>query len=129
MKCYSQDFLMPTNRKQKKARKSRGAEMLSDIENLDIMLGGNHIEREGSESRNSLRRPDSPNYNAPENSGENSYSNSRENRSSNSADYGHNAAGTDSGAEFNRLSDELNLVISREVDELMNSVSPNPKGY
>ena len=30
---------MPTTRKQKKARKSRGLEMLSDIENLDIMLG------------------------------------------------------------------------------------------
>ena len=26
---------MPTSRKQKKARKSRGVEMLSDIENLD----------------------------------------------------------------------------------------------
>ena len=30
---------MPTTRKQKKARKSRGLEMLSNIENLDIMLG------------------------------------------------------------------------------------------
>ena len=42
---------MPTSRKQKKARKSRGLEMLSDIENLDIMLGENHFgtrEREGS---------------------------------------------------------------------------------
>ena len=34
---------MPTTRKQKKARKSRGIEMLSDIENIDIMLGENHI--------------------------------------------------------------------------------------
>ena len=42
---------MPTTRKQKKARKSSGLEMLSDIENLDIMLGENHSstrEREGS---------------------------------------------------------------------------------
>ena len=42
---------MPTTRKQKKARKSRGLEMLSDIGNLDIMLGENHFstrEREGS---------------------------------------------------------------------------------
>ena len=30
---------MPTTRKQEKTRKSRGIEMLSDIENLDIMLG------------------------------------------------------------------------------------------
>ena len=34
---------MPTTRKQKKARKSRGIEMLSDIENIDIMLGENHL--------------------------------------------------------------------------------------
>ena len=33
---------MPTTRKQK-ARKSRGLEMLSDIEKLDVMLGGNHV--------------------------------------------------------------------------------------
>ena len=45
---------MPTTRKQKKARKSRGIEMLSDIENLDIMLGENHFNRsEGDESLNS----------------------------------------------------------------------------
>ena len=36
---------MPTTRKQKKARKSRGIEMLSDIGNLDIMLGENHLDR------------------------------------------------------------------------------------
>ena len=34
---------MPTTRKQRKARKSRGIEMLSDIENIDIMLGENHL--------------------------------------------------------------------------------------
>ena len=34
---------MPTTRKQKKARKSRGLEMLSDIENLNVMFGGNHF--------------------------------------------------------------------------------------
>ena len=39
---------MATTRKQKKARKCRGAEMLSDIENLDTMLGANHLEREES---------------------------------------------------------------------------------
>ena len=53
---------MPTTRKQKKARKSREAEMLSDIENLDIMLGGDHFNRnERSESLNSnqARRPGS----------------------------------------------------------------------
>ena len=58
---------MPTSRKQKKARKSRRAEILSDIESLDIMLGDNHLEREGNEFSDSLRRPDSPNVNALEN--------------------------------------------------------------
>ena len=50
---------MPTTRKQKKARKSRGLEMLSDIENIDIMLGENHFnarEREGSLNSNWPRR-------------------------------------------------------------------------
>ena len=50
---------MPTTRKQKKARKSKGLEMLSDIENLDIMLGENHFnarKREGSLNSNLPRR-------------------------------------------------------------------------
>ena len=34
---------MPTTRKQKIARKSRVLEILSDIENFDIMLGENHF--------------------------------------------------------------------------------------
>ena len=42
----SRTFFMPTTRKQKKARKSREQDMLSDIENLDIMLGGNSLDRE-----------------------------------------------------------------------------------
>ena len=53
---------MPTTRKQKKARKSRGLEMFSDIENLDIMLGGAHFdtrERDESLSSNLARRPES----------------------------------------------------------------------
>ena len=53
---------MPTTRKQKKARKSRGLEILSDIENLDIMLGENHFNgTEGDDSLNgtSIRRQES----------------------------------------------------------------------
>ena len=65
---------MPTTRKQKKTRKSRGLEMLSDIENLDILLGGDHFEREESEDRNLARRPESVNCNASENNEENLYS-------------------------------------------------------
>ena len=103
---------MPTTRKQRKARKSRGVEMLTDIENLDFMVGGNHLEREESEYDNSSRISISPNLNTHENDEENHYPNSRENRSGNSAEYGHNSAGTDSSAEFNKLSGELNLRIS-----------------
>ena len=53
---------MPTTRKQKKARKSRGLEILSDIENLDIMLGENHFndtERDRSLDGTSIRRQES----------------------------------------------------------------------
>ena len=53
---------MPTTGKQtSKTGKLREADMLSDIENLDIMLGSNHQEREESELSNSVRRPESPN--------------------------------------------------------------------
>ena len=69
---------MPTTRKQKKARKSRGTDILSDIEKLEIMLGGNHLERdEESEFSISGRRPDSP-YNTLINQDTDSCSNSRE---------------------------------------------------
>ena len=113
---------MPTTRKQKKPRKSRGAEMLSDKENLDIMLGGIHLERGESEYDISSRRSNSPNLNTHGNNEESHHPNSRENRSSNSAEYGHN-----SSAEFNRLSGELNLRISREMDEMMNNVSAHQR--
>ena len=113
---------MPITRKQKKARKSGETEILSDIENLD-MLRGKHLERARSEFSDLIRGHDSPNYNAPVNDEEDSYPNSMENRSSNSANYGHNPAGTNSSADFNRLSGELNLRISREMVEVMNSVS------
>ena len=69
---------MPTTRKQKnKARKSREADMLSDIENPDIWLGSNRLEREEREFSNSVRRPESPSYNALVNHDVNSHSNSR----------------------------------------------------
>ena len=37
---------MPTTRKQKKTRQSRETDMLPDIENFDILLAGNTLERE-----------------------------------------------------------------------------------
>ena len=61
---------MPTTRKQKKARKSRGLEMFSDLENLDIMLGSRQSEREESVNSSHTRRPDSVNSNLFENNEE-----------------------------------------------------------
>ena len=62
---------MPTTRKQKKARKSRGLELLSDIENLDIMLGERPSERDESANSNSARRPESTTSGMFENNEEN----------------------------------------------------------
>ena len=61
---------MPSTRKQKKTRNSRGLEMLSDIENLDIMLGENHFntrETDGSLNSNLPRRSGSIVSNESEN--------------------------------------------------------------
>ena len=115
MKFNNPDVLMLTTRKQKKTRTSRGAEMLFCIANLDIMLRGNHLEREECEHCGSSRKSNNPNFIVHENSWEN--------RPSNSSKYGHNSAGTDSSAEFNRLSGELNIRISSEMDEMMNKAS------
>ena len=46
---------MPTARKQtSNARKLREAHKLSDIENLDILIGSNQLERKKSEPSNSV---------------------------------------------------------------------------
>ena len=114
---------MPTTGKQKKARKSRGQEMLSEIENLDIMLGRDHLEREESVNSNLARRPENVNSNVSEDNEENLYLSSREIGPSNNADLGQNSTSTNSSADINRLSSEMNSRISREMDEMMNSVS------
>ena len=116
---------MPTTRKQKKTRKSRGLEILSDIENLDIMLGGDHFngaERERSLDSTSARRENITSNNL-ENEGESLYSNHRNVDLRTSADNGRNSADASSQVEINKLSCELNSRIFREMDEMMNSVS------
>ena len=65
---------MPTTRKQKKARKSREPDMLSDIENFDIMLAGSNTQREKFESSNFGRRTDSPCSDTSVNQNTNSHS-------------------------------------------------------
>ena len=116
---------MPTTRKQKKTRKSRGLEILSDIENLDIMLGGdryNGTERERSLDNNSVGRRESVISNNLDNEGESLFSNCRNDEPRTSANFGQNSVEANSLAEINRLSSELNSRISREMDEMMNNV-------
>ena len=76
---------------QGKARKSRGLEFLSDIENLDIMLGKRHSERDESVNSISARRPKSTTSDMFENNEENLYLNHAEMRPGTSADPGQNS--------------------------------------
>ena len=117
---------MPTTRKQKKERKSSGLEILSDIENLDIMLGENHFnetERDESLDGTSVRRHESVMSNNLENEGGSSYSNHGDSNVRTNADYGQNSADVSSQVWINKLSSELNSRISREMDEMMHSIS------
>ena len=127
IRCFiSSPFQMPTTRKQKKTRKSRGFEMLSDIENLDIMLGENHFnrnERDESLNNNFARRPKSTIEGEFENNDESRQLDSRNVGPSTNADYGRNSSGGNSSAEINKLSSELNSKLSWELDEVMSTVN------
>ena len=117
---------MPTIRKQKKARKSRGIEMFSDIENLDIMLGENHIdrnERDESLCSNRAGMPENTFGNEFENNVGNRYSETRNVHPNTNADFDRNSTGGNSSADIYRLSSELNSRLSRELDEMMSSVN------
>ena len=69
---------MLTTRNQKKTRKCTETDMLSNIGNLDLMLGGNHLERDKVEISNYGRRPESPSYDTLLNQNSNSHHNSHE---------------------------------------------------
>ena len=100
--------------------------MLSDIENLDIMLGENHFstrEREGSLNSNLPRRSRSFASNESENEDGNMGRNRRNINSRTNTECDRNSVTGNSSADINRLSSELNSRISREMDEMMNSVS------
>ena len=117
---------MPTTRKQKKARKSRRIEMLSDIENLEIMLGENHFarnERDESISSNQARRTGSASGDEFENNDENNHLNIGDFGPGTSANHGQNSTGGNSSAEIKKLSSELNTRLSKELDEMMSSVN------
>ena len=115
---------MPTTWKHKsKSRKSREAEMLSDLEKMDIMLGSDHFEREDSELGNSARRPESPNYDALVDHNTSSHSNSGANEIRRFAGNGQSSGEIDSSSVIIMLSGELSQRLTQGMNGLMNSVS------
>ena len=108
---------MPITRNQKKARKSRGIEMLSDIEYLDSMLGKNHFNRSKRDENlnsNCARRPESTIIeDGFENNDENRQLDSSDVDPSTNANYGQNSSEGNSSAEINKPSSELNSRLSR----------------
>ena len=100
--------------------------MLSDIDNLDIMLEENHFnrnERDESLSSNRARRLESTSGDELGNNDEIRYLDSRDVGPSTKADYGRNSTEGNSSADINRLSSELNSRLSRELDEMMSRVN------
>ena len=84
--------------------------MLSDIENLDIMLGENHFNtrnREGSLDSNLPRRSRSFVSNESENEDGNIGENQRKINSRTNIECDHNSVTVNSSAEINRLSIEF----------------------
>ena len=80
--------------------------MFSDIEYLDIMLGGDHFgarDRDESLNSNLARRPESAISNDLENDHENTHVNPRVISSGNCAESDRTSATANSSAEINRL--------------------------
>ena len=100
--------------------------MLSDIENLDIILGENHsnrTERDRSLVSTSVRRHESVMSNNLDEGEENPNSDPRNSNARSNVNFGQNSADMNSQAEINRLSSKLNSRKSRELDEMMSNVS------
>ena len=114
---------MPTTSKQKDVRKSREHDMLSDIENLKIMLSGNSLDRGESDSSNLRRRPQSPSYENLLYQNGQSHTHAREAEIMSYAQNGHSATEVDSSSECIRLSGELKQRFSQEMGDFMRSVS------
>ena len=95
--------------------------MLSDIETLDVMLGGNYSERDQCEISNG-RRTGSVSYDTLLNQNSNSHPNSHETEIRTYARNGRSSREADSGSEFNMLSGELNQEITRDMSDFMSTV-------
>ena len=81
--------------------------MLSDLENIDIMLGSNLLESEDNEFGNSTRRLERPSYDTLVDHNTSSHYNSGENKIRRFPGKDQNSGEIDSGSETNRLSREL----------------------
>ena len=79
--------------------------------------------KEESVDSNLAGRPGSITSNNFGNVNENLFQGCRDISSGIIAEHGQNSVGTNSNAEINELSNELNSRVSREMDEMMNSVS------
>ena len=100
--------------------------MLSDIENVDIMLGEDHFnrnERDVSLNSNHAERSESALDDECENNIENRSFDSRKVSTGIDADHARNSASGNSSSEINKLSSELNSRLSRELDEMLSSVN------
>ena len=76
--------------------------MLTDLENLDIMLGGKNLDREEGVSSRLGRRPENPSLGHLLNHNGQSHSNSREAEIRSFARKSHSAREVESSSEFNR---------------------------
>ena len=108
--------MLVTRKEKSKARLSRDADMISKLENMDVMIGNGHFKRKDSEFENSS-------YDAPNDYNSNSHTNSRENEIRGLAGNVRNTTEADSSSELNRLSGELNLSVTQKMNGLMNRVS------
>ena len=96
--------------------------MLSDIENLDVLLGGKHSGRDESEISNNGSRPESPSYDTML-SRNNSHLISHEAEIRTYAQSGQSSRDADSGNEFNRLPGELNQKFTGAMSDFMSTES------
>ena len=78
---------------------------------------------EASEYGNHGKRPESPSYDTLLNQDSNSQPHSHETEIRTYVQNGHSSREVDSASEFNRLSGELNQKITKEMSELMSTVS------
>ena len=106
--------------------------MLSDIENLNIMLDESHFnarERDGSLNSNLPRRSGSVVSIESENDEDSTHRNQRVVNPCIGAEFDHNSVTANSIAEINGLSSELNYRIPRNVSDDELSQCPDRKSH